>query len=64
MWSWSSLPDPRSDSSRLLWFLVVGDNAATEGSWGLTSAGAERGGTTPSGQCGVTIKNPLACSAP
>ena len=63
-WSWSSLPDPRSDSSRLLWFLVVGDNAATEGSWGLTSAGAERGGTTPSGQCGVTIKNSLSCTAP
>ena len=37
-----------------LWFLVVSDDGATgEGSWGLTSSGAERAGNTPSGQCGL-----------
>jgi hypothetical protein len=40
-----------------LWFVVVGDDdAATEGSWGMTSAG-QRGGTTPSGRCGLTTRN-------
>jgi hypothetical protein len=38
-----------------LWFVVVGDdNAATEGSWGIMGNGAERGGATVSGQCGMT----------
>jgi uncharacterized repeat protein (TIGR03803 family) len=54
---WSGLPDPASYTSRFLWWLVVGDDGeATEGSWGLTSAGDERGGTNASGQCGMTMK--------
>jgi hypothetical protein len=40
-----------------LWFAVVGDNNATyEGTWGRITAG-ERGGSTPSGRCGVTARN-------
>ena len=63
---WNGVPDPGVDSSRLLWFLVVGtDGSATEGSWGRTSSGAERGGAAASGQCGVTAKNTTeACAAP
>ena len=41
-----------------LYFLIVGtDGAGTESSWGLDSANRERNGPTPSGACGVTIKN-------
>ncbi|HEX5043946.1 MAG TPA: PKD domain-containing protein [Candidatus Polarisedimenticolaceae bacterium] len=62
---WSGVPDPSPDSSRLLWFLVVGtDGALTEGSWGRTSSGIERGGANASGRCGVTSKNiTQACGA-
>lgn len=56
-YGWTGTPDPSSDASRFLWFLVVGDNnSGTEGSWGLTSAGAERGGANASGRCGITAK--------
>jgi hypothetical protein len=63
---WASTPDPRGDPSRLLWFLVVGDDGfATEGSWGVTSAGAERGGAAPSAVCGIAVKNTTGyCAAP
>jgi hypothetical protein len=63
---WNNLPDPGTDSSRMLWFLVVGtDGAATEGSWGRMSSGAERGGTGSGGQCGVTQKQTTeTCAAP
>ena len=38
-----------------VWFLVVGDDdAVTEGSWGTVGGGAQRGGATVSGQCGIT----------
>jgi hypothetical protein len=41
-----------------LWFVVVGDNDATiEGSWGTDGVGGQRGGTTPSGQCGLVTRN-------
>lgn len=62
--TWSSVPDPPS-GERFLWFLVVGDDGGTvEGSWGLTSAGAERGGTLPSGVCGKSTKSTaLVCLA-
>lgn len=56
-YAWSSLPNPSADSKRFLWFLVVGDDGGvSEGSWGKTSADAERGGATASGQCSCTTK--------
>lgn len=56
--TWTNVPNPSGDATRFLWFLVVGDNGgAVEGSWGVTSAGAQRGGTLASGQCGCTTKN-------
>ena len=51
--TWSGVPGGGD-----IWFVVVGDDAAgTEGSWGKNSAGAERGGTSPSNQCGDTVRN-------
>lgn len=63
---WPSVPDPRSDASRLLWFVVVGtDGATVEGSWGTTSAGKERHGSDPNGFCAITKKDlTAACAAP
>jgi subtilisin-like proprotein convertase family protein len=44
-----------------LWFVVVGDDAASvEGTWGTDSTGAHRSGTTPSGYCGFTARNNTA----
>ncbi|MCP3980289.1 MAG: hypothetical protein GY716_13375 [bacterium] len=42
-----------------LFFLLVGidDAGEAESGWGVDSVGAERNGTTPSGQCGVTDKD-------
>ncbi len=41
-----------------LWFVVVGnDGASTEGSWGVTGAGAQRGAGAASGQCGLTARD-------
>src|SRR2546426_6156943 len=56
-YDWTGVP---ADS---LWFVVVGDNGtATESSWGKDSSGAERGGTTASGQCGITSRdNSASC---
>jgi hypothetical protein len=51
-YDWTGVP------AENLWFTVVGDNGSgTESSWGKSSSGAERGGTTPSGQCGITARN-------
>ena len=46
-----------------VWFLIVSnDGITTEGSWGQQTDGVERGGTTPSGQCGITQhKNNGSC---
>jgi hypothetical protein len=46
-----------------VWFVIVGDDdGTTEGSWGTYGNGAPRGGTTVSGQCGVTTRdNSGAC---
>ena len=45
-YGWTGTPDPTTSTKRFIWFLVVGDNGiGTEGSWGLTSAGAQEGGT-------------------
>ena len=53
--NWSGVPDPVGHT--FLWFLVAGDDGAgTEGSWGLTSGGSERGGTSASGECSCTVK--------
>jgi hypothetical protein len=40
-----------------LWFLVVGDSAALEGTWGTDGTGAHRAGTTASGFCGFTTRS-------
>jgi PKD repeat protein len=59
----SGAPNPSSDSSRFVWFLIVGDDNAThEGSWGLTSSGQERGGSNASGVCGFTSKQTTTCA--
>lgn len=59
-----SIGDPSLDASRFLWFLVVGDDGVgTEGSWGLTSTGAERG-AGPSGSCGFASRTTYACATP
>jgi hypothetical protein len=65
-YEWSGIPTP-SEAQRFLWFLVVGDNgltSATEGSWGLTSAGAERGGASPSGDCFTSKNSSGSCGTP
>ena len=49
---WSGVP------SLNIWFTIVGDDdATTEGSWGTMSSGAQRGGVTVSGKCGMTTRN-------
>jgi uncharacterized repeat protein (TIGR01451 family) len=49
--SWSGVP------AGDLWFVVAADDgASTEGSWGAGATG-ERGGSSPSGQCGMAAKN-------
>jgi hypothetical protein len=59
--TWSGVPDPSSDASGFLWFVVVAtDGVQTEGSWGGDSEGAERLGPAAggaSGQCGRTGKS-------
>ncbi|MCP3978088.1 MAG: hypothetical protein GY716_01985 [bacterium] len=47
-------PAPAGD----IWFVVVsGDGNGTEGSWGLSSSGAERNGASASGECGASVKD-------
>ena len=56
---WSGVPNPASDPTGFLFFLVLaGDGAGKEGSWGEDSAGDERHGPLggASGQCGATTK--------
>jgi len=44
-----------------LYFLAVGvDGAGTESGWGLDGSGQERNGPSPSGMCGVTLKDASA----
>jgi hypothetical protein len=60
---WSGSPDAAvlDPAKKLLWMLVVADDGATiEGSWGRSSAAAERNGTGPdgsSGECGILDKS-------
>ena len=50
--SWASVPAGN------LWFVVVGDdNGTTEASWGTDGVGGQRGGVTPSGQCGMVTRD-------
>jgi hypothetical protein len=50
--SWAGVP------AGDLWFVVVGDdNATTEGTWGTDGIGGQRGGSTASGQCGLTTRD-------
>jgi hypothetical protein len=59
--TWSNIPNPSSDPSHFLWFLVVGDNGGNrEGSWGTTSSGRERG-NGPSGVCNMTTQASGEC---
>ena len=55
--TWSGVPAGN------LWFVIVSQNGSgTEGSWGTTSAGAQRNGTAASAQCGNTSRsNALTC---
>ncbi len=59
--TWFNVPDPASDSSRLLWFLVLAnDGVSVEGSWGTDDAGNQRrgfGGGGASAQCGSVNKS-------
>ncbi len=56
--TWNGTPDPTADASRLVWWVIVGnDGNHTEGSWGRDSFGAERNGTQASGMCGNTMKD-------
>jgi hypothetical protein len=50
--TWTAVP------AGSLWFVVVGDdNAVTEGTWGTDGNTPQRGGTTPSGFCGLTVRD-------
>jgi plastocyanin len=58
---WTDVLDPITDTSRLLWYLVVADDGVmTEGSWGEDSTGNERstfGDPGASGHCEMTDKD-------
>jgi hypothetical protein len=42
---WTASPDPTTDSTKVIWFLVVAnDGSAVEGSWGQNSGAIERAG--------------------
>ncbi|HEX4825425.1 MAG TPA: choice-of-anchor J domain-containing protein [Candidatus Polarisedimenticolaceae bacterium] len=50
-YTWTAVPGGS------LWFVVAADDGtATEGSWGTATSG-ERGGTSPSGQCGMSTRD-------
>ena len=50
-YTWSGVP------SGCLWFVLVANNGTgVEGTWGWDSSGAHRGGSTPSGQCGIASR--------
>ena len=56
--TWSASPDPASDASRLVWWVIVAtDGAHTEGSWGKDSSGAELNGAQASEQGGYSVKD-------
>lgn len=58
---WVHSPNPSSDPTGLLWFLVIAnDGSTTEGSWGNDSNNHERSGPAvggASGQCGFGTKS-------
>jgi hypothetical protein len=54
--AWINSPDPTSDDTGFIWFLVVAnDGSAIEGSWGESSAAIERAGPGPGGSSGVAF---------
>jgi len=56
---WNAVPGPNDGLGLLWWIILANDGAATEGSWGRNSAGAERTGPMAdgsSGVCGITQK--------
>ncbi len=66
---WDSSPDPASDATGLIWWLVVAtEGELLEGSWGTGSDGLERRGTGnngSSGECGLFTKDLTnACGSP
>jgi hypothetical protein len=67
-YDWAGTPDPASDPTGLLWFLVLSDDGATtEGPWGDDGAGVERQGPASggaSGECGITAKDSQSTCAP
>jgi hypothetical protein len=53
------VPDPSTDPTNLIWFLVVATDGSVEGSWSTDSFGNERNGSGPNGSsdvCGITDK--------
>lgn len=60
-WAWTNSPSPNADPGRLLWFLVIADDAASiEGSWGTDGRGVERigpGAGGASGTCGISARS-------
>ena len=56
--SWSGKPNPASDVSRFVWWVLVAtDGIQTEGSWGKDSSGQERNGNQASGLGGYDTKD-------
>jgi len=64
-YTWSGAPDPSTDTSNLLWWVVVTDDASSvEGSWGADSFDNERNSPFPGGvsnRCAMTTKAAPAC---
>jgi len=50
---WSASPDPAGFPGRILWWLILPGETATEGSWGIDSTGTERKGPGTGGASGV-----------
>ena len=58
--NWTGSPDPASDPSGWIWWVVVANGGSLEGSWGTDSFGNERSGPLAggfSGECGNSAKN-------
>jgi len=57
---WTDSPDPAAVPKRIVWWLILPGEGATEGSWGIDSQGAERNGPAvggSSGSCGIVSKD-------
>jgi hypothetical protein len=60
-YTWNNVPDPATDPTGLLWFLIVANDGSTiEGSWSPDGAGNERQGPGVGGasaECGIVEKD-------